>query len=57
MSYLWCSARWKDTTRGEVDGVFGLRTRASIRGVTGQLDAQTAVKLGVRPEGREEVGY
>jgi hypothetical protein len=31
--------------------------RASIRGVTGQLDAQTAVKLGVRPEGREEVGY
>ena len=51
--------------RGEVDGVFGLRTRASVRGfqktenlpVTGQLDAQTAVKLGVRPEGREEVGY
>jgi peptidoglycan hydrolase-like protein with peptidoglycan-binding domain len=48
--------------RGDVDGVFGLRTRASIRGfqeaeslpVTGQLDAQTAVKLGVRPEGREE---
>jgi len=48
--------------RGEVDGVFGLRTRASIRGfqkaenlpVTGQLDAQTAGKLGVRPEGREE---
>jgi peptidoglycan hydrolase-like protein with peptidoglycan-binding domain len=38
--------------RGEVDGVFGLRTRASIRGfqkienlpVTGQFDAQTAVK-------------
>jgi peptidoglycan hydrolase-like protein with peptidoglycan-binding domain len=37
--------------RGEVDGVFGLRTRASIRGfqkaenlpVTGQLDTQTAV--------------
>jgi peptidoglycan hydrolase-like protein with peptidoglycan-binding domain len=51
--------------RGAVDGVFGLRTRASIRGfqkaenlpVTGQLDAQTAVKLGVRPEGREKVGY
>jgi peptidoglycan hydrolase-like protein with peptidoglycan-binding domain len=51
--------------RGEVDGVFGLRTRASIRrfqeienlSVTGQLDAQTAVKLGVRPEGRKEVGY
>ena len=36
--------------RGEVDGVFGLRTRASIRGfqkaenltVTVQLDTQTA---------------
>lgn len=48
--------------RGEVDGVFGLRTRASIRGfqkaenltVTGQLDLQTADKLGVKPEGREE---
>jgi peptidoglycan hydrolase-like protein with peptidoglycan-binding domain len=48
--------------RGEVDGVLGLRTRASIRGfqeaeslpVTGQLDAQTADKLGVRPQGREE---
>jgi peptidoglycan hydrolase-like protein with peptidoglycan-binding domain len=50
--------------RGEVDGVFGLRTRASIRGfqkaenltVTGQLDTQTANKLGVKPEGREEIG-
>jgi peptidoglycan hydrolase-like protein with peptidoglycan-binding domain len=50
---------------GKVDGVFGLRTRASIRGfqkaenlpVTGQLDAQTAGKLGVRPEGREETDY
>jgi peptidoglycan hydrolase-like protein with peptidoglycan-binding domain len=49
---------------GKVDGVFGLRTRASIRGfqkaenlpVTGQLDAQTAGKLGVSPEGREELG-
>jgi peptidoglycan hydrolase-like protein with peptidoglycan-binding domain len=49
---------------GEVDGVFGLRTRASIRGfqkaenltVTGQLDTQTATKLGVNPEGREEAG-
>ena len=44
--------------RGKVDGVLGLRTRASIRGfqkaenlpVTGQLDVQTAGKLGVRPE-------
>jgi hypothetical protein len=51
--------------RGEVDGVFGLRTRASIRGfqkaeslpVTGQLDAQTAGKLGLTPEVREETGY
>jgi peptidoglycan hydrolase-like protein with peptidoglycan-binding domain len=40
--------------RGKVDGVFGLRTRASIREyqraenlpVTGQLDIQTASKLG-----------
>jgi peptidoglycan hydrolase-like protein with peptidoglycan-binding domain len=48
--------------RGEVDGVSGLRTWASIRGfqkaenlpVTGQLDPQTAAKLGVRPEGRAE---
>jgi peptidoglycan hydrolase-like protein with peptidoglycan-binding domain len=50
---------------GKLDGVFGLRTRASIRGfqksenlpVTGQLDTQTASKLGVRPEGREATGY
>ncbi len=49
----------------KVDGVFGLRTRASIRGfqkaenlpITGQLDAQTAGRLGVRPEGREATGY
>jgi peptidoglycan hydrolase-like protein with peptidoglycan-binding domain len=49
----------------KVDGVFGLRTRASIRGfqkaqnlpVTGQLDTETAGKLGVGPEGREETGY
>src|ERR1035438_10757266 len=51
--------------RGKVDGVFGLRTRASIRAyqkaenlpVTGQLDTQTAGKLGVRPEGGEETSY
>ena len=57
--------RGKGYYRGEVDGVFGLRTRASIRGfqkaenlpVTGQLDPQTAGKLGVRPEGYEETGY
>jgi len=49
----------------KVDGVLGLRTRASIREfqraenlpVTGQLDTETAGKLGVRPEGREETGY
>jgi peptidoglycan hydrolase-like protein with peptidoglycan-binding domain len=51
--------------RGKVDGVVGLRTRASIRGfqkvenlpVTGELDVQTAGKLGVRPEVREAKGY
>jgi peptidoglycan hydrolase-like protein with peptidoglycan-binding domain len=51
--------------RGRVDGVFGLRTRASIRAyqkaenlpVPGQLDASTAVKLGVRPEGRGKIVY
>lgn len=49
---------------GKVDGVFGLQTRASIRAyqkienlrVTGQLDNQTARKLGVKPEGRKEAG-
>ena len=57
--------RGKGHYRGKVDGVFGLRTRASIRGfqkaenlpVTGQLDPQTAGKLGVRPEGRAESRY
>jgi hypothetical protein len=51
--------------RGKIDGVVGLRTRASIRRfqkaenlpVTGQLDVQTAGKLGVRPESREDTGY
>lgn len=57
--------RDKGYYRGEVDSVFALRTQASIRGfqkaenlpVTGQLDAQTADKLGVGPESREETGY
>jgi peptidoglycan endopeptidase LytE len=56
--------RDKGHYRGEVDGVFGLRTRASIRGfqkaehlpASGQLDASTAVKLGVTLEVRE-TGY
>jgi hypothetical protein len=50
--------------QGKLDGVLGLRTRASIRGyqkaeslpVTGQLDVQTAGKLGVKPEVRETTG-
>jgi peptidoglycan hydrolase-like protein with peptidoglycan-binding domain len=57
--------RAKGYYRGEVDGVLGLRTRASIRGfqkaenlpVSGQIDAQTARKLGVRSEGREKTDY
>jgi peptidoglycan hydrolase-like protein with peptidoglycan-binding domain len=57
--------RNKGHHRGKVDGVFGLRTRASIRAyqkaenlpITGQLDTQAAGKLGVRPAGREETGY
>ena len=51
--------------RGKIDGALGLRTRASIRGfqkvenlpVTGELDVETAGKLGVRPEVREATGY
>jgi peptidoglycan hydrolase-like protein with peptidoglycan-binding domain len=50
---------------GKVDGVFGLRTRESVRQfqkavslpVTGQLDVWTAGKLGVRPEYRRVRGY
>jgi peptidoglycan hydrolase-like protein with peptidoglycan-binding domain len=57
--------RGKGHYRAEVDGVFGFRTRASIRGfqkaenlpVTGQLDAQTAGKLGVKPEGGGETNH
>lgn len=57
--------RNKGHHRGKVDGVFGLRTRASIRAyqkaenlpITGQLDTQTAGNLGVRPVGREKAGY
>lgn len=50
--------RDKGHYRGKVDGVFGLRSRASIRGyqkaenlpITGQVDARTADGLGLRPE-------
>lgn len=46
--------------RGKVDGIIGLRTRASIRTfqkaenlpITGQLDSRTASKLGIKPESR-----
>jgi peptidoglycan hydrolase-like protein with peptidoglycan-binding domain len=49
---------------GKIDGVPGLRMRASIRGfqktqnlpVTGWLDVQTANRLGVSPEVRERPG-
>ncbi len=57
--------RDKGHYRGKVDGVFGLRTRASIRAyqkaenlpVTGQLDTPTAAKLGIAVEVRDENGY
>jgi peptidoglycan hydrolase-like protein with peptidoglycan-binding domain len=50
--------RDKGHYRGKVDGVFGLRTRASIRAyqkaenfpVTGQVDRRTADGLRLRPE-------
>jgi hypothetical protein len=50
--------RDKGYYRGKVDGIFGLRTRASVRAyqkaenlpITGQVDARTADRLGVRPE-------
>jgi peptidoglycan hydrolase-like protein with peptidoglycan-binding domain len=52
------SLRDKGHYRGKVDGIIGLRTRASIRAyqkaenlpVTGGIDSQTAGKLGVGPE-------
>jgi len=51
--------------RGKVDGVLGLKTRASIRRfqkaenlpVTGQLNVETASKLGVRPDSGEATSY
>jgi peptidoglycan hydrolase-like protein with peptidoglycan-binding domain len=57
--------KMQETHPSKVDGVFGLRTRASIRAyqkaenlpVTGQLDTQAAGKLGVRPVDREETGH
>jgi len=57
--------RDKGHYRGDIDGVFGLRTQASIRGfqkaenlpATGQLDLQTAGKLGGSPEGHDKTGY
>jgi peptidoglycan hydrolase-like protein with peptidoglycan-binding domain len=57
--------RGKGHYRGEIDGVFGLRTAASIRAyqkaenlpITGQVDKRTADKLGVKPEVREKTGY
>jgi peptidoglycan hydrolase-like protein with peptidoglycan-binding domain len=57
--------RDKGHYQGDIDGVFGLRTRASIRGfqkaenlpATGQLDLQTAGRLGVTPEGHDQTGY
>jgi peptidoglycan hydrolase-like protein with peptidoglycan-binding domain len=57
--------RDKGHYRGDIDGVLGLRTRASIRGfqkaenlpATGQLDSQTAGRLGVTPEGHDKTGY
>ncbi len=55
----------KGQYRGKVDGVLGLRTRASIRAyqkaqnlpATGQLDTQTAGGLGIAAEIREETTF
>ena len=51
--------------RGEIDGVFGLRSQASIRGfqkaenlpATGQLDLQTAGRLGVTAQHHDKTAY
>jgi peptidoglycan hydrolase-like protein with peptidoglycan-binding domain len=56
--------RDKGHYRGDIDGVFGLRTHASIRGfqkaenlpATGQLDTQTAGRLAVTPEDHDKTG-
>src|SRR3984893_13277058 len=55
---LQATLRNKGHYRGKVDGVFGLRTRASIRAyqkaekfpISGEVDAWTADGLGIRPE-------
>jgi len=52
------SLRIRGHYRGKVDGVFGLRTQASVRAyqkaqnlpITGQVDTRTADGLDVRPE-------
>jgi peptidoglycan hydrolase-like protein with peptidoglycan-binding domain len=57
--------RDKGHYRGKVDGVFGLRTQASIRAyqkaenlpITGQVDTRTADGLGVTSESREKSIY
>ena len=57
--------RNKGHYRRDLDGVFGPRTHASIRGfqkaenlpATGQLDTQTAGRLGVTPEDHDKTGY
>jgi peptidoglycan hydrolase-like protein with peptidoglycan-binding domain len=55
----------KGQYRGKVDGVLGLRTRASIRAyqkaenlpVTGGLDTQTAGRLGIAAEIRDVASF
>jgi len=57
--------RDKGHYRGKADGVFGLRTQASIRAyqkaenlpVTGEIDTNTAGKLGITAEVRDETSY